>query len=458
MAQPPLVSCLLISYAQERFVVEAVESVLAQAEDYPRELLDIVVIDDCSPDATGELLEAYRDRVRLVREPVNGGSLHTTNRAIELARGELATFISGDDVWPRGRIAAQARAMVERPWAAICHGDARVIDDAGAVLAPSYRAQHELYGVVGDVRGRLLEKQPICAPTAMWRTALLKRLHPIGPPAVWNDWWMFLHAAAEGDAICLSGVNSDYRQHGENMVHGHAGVAQAKIFARELPFRRWLLTDADHVGVPWREVVAAWATLDWMTGVVIAHGLGVRDELLPVDEDGAAAARELAAALDGDPLRDVCTLVRGLAHDPHSPHLRAALPALTARATAATPSLPITQPVVLALANEARWTGGLLAEFTEAWDRTDPVTLVIDACGWTEERVMDEIVPLASDAGLDGPGGPDVFVVTDGRPWPRERLRAVLSHEPGTGEAFDVPLLGNVAAGVAHAGAGAGAD
>ena len=81
MATLPVVSCLLISYAHERFVVEALESVLAQAEDYPRELLDIVVVDDCSPDATGALLEPYRDRVRLVREPVNGGSLHTTNRS-----------------------------------------------------------------------------------------------------------------------------------------------------------------------------------------------------------------------------------------------------------------------------------------------------------------------------------------------------------------------------------------
>ncbi len=127
MSRLPLVSCLLAAYNHERYVVQAIESVLAQAKDYPAELLDIVVLDDCSPDRTGELLEAYRDRVRLIREPCNGGAIKATNTIIEHARGDLITFIGSDDVWPRGRVAAQARAMADHPWVSICYADARVI-------------------------------------------------------------------------------------------------------------------------------------------------------------------------------------------------------------------------------------------------------------------------------------------------------------------------------------------
>jgi glycosyltransferase involved in cell wall biosynthesis len=445
MNRLPRVSCLFVAYAHERYVVEALESVLAQGEDYPPELLDIVVVDDCSPDRTGELLEPYRDRVRLIREPHNRGALHATNRVIELASGELTTFISGDDVWPRGRVAAQARALADHPWAAICHADARVIGTEGEVLASSYRSQHGLYGLVGDVRGRLLEKQPICAPTVMCRTEHLKRLLPIGPPAVWNDWWMFVHAAAQGDAFCLPGVNADYRQHGQNMIHGHEGIEQARLMQRELPFRRWLLTDFDHGGIAWRDVVSAWAALDWIVGQVAAYGLGEPEELLPVDHAHRLQSRTWVADGSGaDPQHTVSTLVRALAHDPWAPALRAALAAAVTRATAVTPALLIDQPVVLGLARELCWTPDLLHVFAEAWDPSQPNTLVVDAAGWSEERVGDELVPLAAEAGLTEVDGPEVVVVNDGRPWPRERLRAVLSVNPGTAEAIGAPIAGDV--------------
>jgi glycosyltransferase involved in cell wall biosynthesis len=444
MSALPRVSCLLVAYAHERYVVQALESVLVQAESYPAELLDIVVIDDCSPDRTGELLEPYRERVRLHRLPRNGGAVNATNLAIELAEGELVAFIAGDDAWPAGRIAAAARAMAEHPWAAICHADARIVDGDGRVLAPSYRALHGLYGVVGDVRGRLLEKQPICAPTTMLRTEHLKRMLPIGPPAVWSDWAMFARAAAEGDALCVPGVNADYRQHGENMFHGQEGIEHARLLQRELPFRRWLLTDTEHERIPWREVVSAWAALDWVAGHVAAHGLGELHALLPVtDADREHARSLLAQARDADPPRLAAALVRALANDPWAAELRAALPGAVAAAAAATPPVEVFQPVVLGLARELCGAPGLLQGFAESWDPADPVTLLVDATGWSEEQVQDELVPLAVEAALDCDEGPEVVVLTDGRPWPRERLRAVLSANPGTGEALGAPLAGD---------------
>ena len=333
MSRLPRVSCFFVAYAHERYVVEALESVLMQGEDYPPELLDIIAIDDCSPDRTGELLEPYRDRVRLIREPQNRGALHATNRAIEYAEGELSTFIAGDDRWPRGRVAAQARAMAEHPWAALCHADARIIDPEGEVVAPSYRTLYGLYGLVGDVRGRLLERQPICAPTAMCRTDLLKSLLPLGPPAVWNDWWMFLHAAVEGDAFCLPGVNADYRQHGKNMFQGQQGIEAVRLMQHELPFRRWLLADFEHEGIPWRQVVAAWVTFDRIVGQVVSCGLGEPQTLLPVEADQRVQAQALLADhASQEPHRAVSTLVRALAHDPWSQELRVALAGATARA------------------------------------------------------------------------------------------------------------------------------
>jgi hypothetical protein len=133
--------------------------------------------------------------------------------------------------------------------------------------------------------------------------------------------------------------------------------------------------------------------------------------------------------------------VRALAHDPWAPALRAALPAAVAAAEAATPPLVVHGPVVLGLARELCWTPTLLEGFADSWDPADPAALVIDAGGWSAEQVQDELVPLAVEAGLDRDEGPEVVVLTDGRPWPRELLRAVLSANPGTAEALGAPLL-----------------
>jgi hypothetical protein len=66
------------------------------------------------------------------------------------------------------------------------------------------------------------------------------------------------------------------------------------------------------------------------------------------------------------------------------------------------------------------------------------VLLLVDARGWSAERLSDEMVPLAEELDILE-GGPEVVVLSDGRGWPRERLCAVLSHDAGTAEALGAP-------------------
>lgn len=86
----PTVSALMAAYNDEQYVGRAIESALAQ--DYPPELLEVVVIDDGSTDSTavivGALAEAHPGRVRLIQQP-NGGYVATTDRALAEATGEL---------------------------------------------------------------------------------------------------------------------------------------------------------------------------------------------------------------------------------------------------------------------------------------------------------------------------------------------------------------------------------
>jgi hypothetical protein len=449
---PPLVSVLMPVYNHERFVVEAIESALAQARDYPQECLDIVLVDDGSTDATPELIAPYADRLRAIRKP-NGGALSTVNRLLEEARGELVCFLAGDDYWRPGRVARQAHAMAERPWVTLAYGDSAIVDGAGHVEHESYYELHGLPRAVGDVRGALLEKNFVCAPAAMIRASLRARFWPIEEPAVWEDWWMWWHAAEAGEALYIPGADVCYRTHGANMSAGLDAAAQQRFIARELPFRRWLLTETDHAGIPHGDVLCAWQAFEWHAHSCAAAGLGSFEELVPVGPTERAAGAALLAAAPVDPAERVRELLRALAWDPQCTPARAALAPALAVAAQAAPAFVTNASVVLALASELVRQPALLGAYAEAFGADDQVVLLVDARGWSAERLADELVPLALELGIDDDGGPDVVVIDDGRAWPRERLCAVLSREAGVAESLGAPQVDDVA--TLHASLGA---
>ena len=437
MSELPLVSVLMPVYNHERFILEAIESALAQGRDYPPERLDIVLVDDGSTDSTPELIAPHAQRIRSIRKP-NGGALSTVNRLLEEARGELICFLAGDDFWRPGKVARQAKTMAEHPWVTLSYSDSAVVDGEGRVEHDSYYELHGLPRAVGDIRGPLLEKNFVCAPTAMVRSSLRERFWPIGPPAVWEDWWMWWHAAEAGEALYISGSDVCYRTHGANMSAGLDSAQQQRFTARELPYRRWLLSEADHSGIPYREVLEAWRAFEWHAHSCVAAGIGTFEELVPVGPTERSACAAALALASEDPAELVRCLLRALACDPQCQAARDALgPALVA-ADSASPPLRTEASIVLGLAGELVHRPDLLAAYAQSFDADDEVLLLIDARGWSVERLGDELVPLAEELDIIE-GGPEVVVLSDGRGWPQERLCAVLSHDAGTAEALGAP-------------------
>lgn len=94
----PLVSVIMPAYNAERFIEEAISSVIAQTvADW-----ELIVIDDCSTDGTQEIIAdfARRDnRVLLVVNEQNMGVARTRNRGLELCRGRYVALLDSDDYW-----------------------------------------------------------------------------------------------------------------------------------------------------------------------------------------------------------------------------------------------------------------------------------------------------------------------------------------------------------------------
>src|SRR5580658_10377580 len=108
----PKVTVLIDTYNHERFIEEAIVSVLEQ--DFPRSEVDILVVDDGSTDRTPEIVRKFQPRVRLVRK-ANGGQASAFNVGIAEARGEIVAFLDGDDWWSCNKVARVAQVFDASP-------------------------------------------------------------------------------------------------------------------------------------------------------------------------------------------------------------------------------------------------------------------------------------------------------------------------------------------------------
>jgi hypothetical protein len=331
----PQVSVIVCAYNYERFLPEALDSVLTQ--DHPS--FEVIVVDDGSTDATPAVVAAYGDAVRGIRRE-NGGLNAATSTGIDAARGRYLTFIDADDSWPRDRLSRLADVLDRRPEVGLVWGDMDVVDERGRVKAPSCTPLLRPGPRSGRLLGPLLAGNYISAGSLMVRAALRDRFHPIDPVAPYQDWWIATQVAATSEIARIEAVVNHYRHHGANMNLGAEAAGRRALFADELPFRRRLLTTTDPAAVEVEHLLAALRELDAMVLVLLPHA-GAGSPLLAADRGAALEAmHQASAALDAADLAGAAAaLVRAAAHDPLDPSPRSLLaelaPLLTTPAIAA---------------------------------------------------------------------------------------------------------------------------
>jgi glycosyltransferase involved in cell wall biosynthesis len=132
MSQPLLVSVLMSVYNSERYVGDAIDSILNQTH---REF-EFVIIDDGSSDHTPQILDAYAagdPRIRLLHRE-NRGIPKTRNELLALARGELIMVMDSDDIAHSDRLAAQVKFLQQNPSVVWVGGAFELMDDQGRLL------------------------------------------------------------------------------------------------------------------------------------------------------------------------------------------------------------------------------------------------------------------------------------------------------------------------------------
>ena len=138
----PIVSVLMTSYNREKFIAEAIESVLhSSLTDF-----ELIIVDDASRDRTVEIARRYqaRDpRIRLYVNERNLGDYANRNRAASYARGKYLKYLDSDDVIYEFGLAYCVEKMEQSPEAAMASYVPFDLDGDDSQCWPSSRIIHE---------------------------------------------------------------------------------------------------------------------------------------------------------------------------------------------------------------------------------------------------------------------------------------------------------------------------
>ncbi|HTW93005.1 MAG TPA: glycosyltransferase [bacterium] len=132
-ASLPRVSVSMITYNHERYIAQAIDSVLAQKVDFDYE---VVIGEDCSTDRTRSIVESYArqhpDKIRLVLSETNIGGNRNGLRTYSACRGEYTAFLEGDDYWTSPhKLQRQVDFLEQNPKFAICGHWVMNVDEVG---------------------------------------------------------------------------------------------------------------------------------------------------------------------------------------------------------------------------------------------------------------------------------------------------------------------------------------
>ncbi len=214
----PLLTFLILSYNQERFIAEAVAGAFSQGYSP----LEILLSDDCSSDRSfgimEEMAQSYRGPHKIVlnRNPVNLGIGAHINRAMEIATGELVVVAAGDDVSMETRT---ERCFLEwtRRGRAPCsiYSDAILIDSAGTEIRRMYGGNVPSHArTVEEAVAR--ESIGVAGCTHAWTKSCFDVFGPMDSRVVAEDMTIPFRSLLLGEVHYLDEPLIRYRMTGEN--------------------------------------------------------------------------------------------------------------------------------------------------------------------------------------------------------------------------------------------------
>lgn len=191
----PLVSIGMPVYNGERFIAQALDSLLAQ--EYQN--IELIISDNASTDRTAEICQQYlrRDRrIQYYQNETNLGSIANFNRVLGLSSGEYFMWAAYDDVWLPTFVSSAVQLLSNAPDATLASCISAAIDENGNVLGIAPRFSHLAGSTVFDCLTRYLLQNEIWGKACLIYSLMRReQILAIGGLRIWGktDWGLDAH-------------------------------------------------------------------------------------------------------------------------------------------------------------------------------------------------------------------------------------------------------------------------
>lgn len=245
-----LVSVIIPAYNAERYLKEAVSSVLNQTYQN----IEVILVNDGSVDKTEEIAQTFKkldDRVRYISVK-NGGVAAARNLGINQSKGEYVAFLDADDALMPENIAEKINLYLQKPEVGLVHTDMAIIDEMGKCTG------QVLKGKEGFILNELLLWEETCIPAPS--SILVPRcvLEEIGgfdiELSTAADQEFFFRLANKYPVARVARPLGLYRVHGENMHQNIALMEKDHILA-------YKKASAYHLFTSWKQKKKAFSNL-----------------------------------------------------------------------------------------------------------------------------------------------------------------------------------------------------
>ena len=185
----PFISIVMPAYNAERYIQDAIESVIAQT--YTN--FELIVVDDCSKDQTAAIVRSLvknDPRIILLQNQQNSGASASRNRAISCAKGDWIAFLDSDDMWRKDKLEQQIRLLRWKPDAHLIYTASAFMDENGN------RFSHVMQARSLTTRSMLLKGNIISCSSVLVRKADMLK-YPMAGDKMHEDYVTWLQILKE---------------------------------------------------------------------------------------------------------------------------------------------------------------------------------------------------------------------------------------------------------------------
>ncbi len=154
-----MVSVLLLTYNHQKYIAEAIQSVVNQKTNFDYEIL---IGDDCSTDGTCEIVNSFISKnpnlIKAIRSENNVGAIRNEKRLMDASKGKYIAFLEGDDYWTDPlKLQKQVDFLDANPDYGLVHGDVNHFYEETTKLIVSYNKTNNINIPNGNIFDELIK-------------------------------------------------------------------------------------------------------------------------------------------------------------------------------------------------------------------------------------------------------------------------------------------------------------